>query len=135
MDSLFCQRLGKAISHAACGALVCALATADDLRPCLRCPHGRALAASSPFGDRRREARHAARHSEECLRATLRYVAPRYADRGSFGIRFLNVVAGNRCGWDGTPDALASAAGAVGLTVRDRPWSVVRDAALREFIA
>ena len=77
MEAVFCPRLHKKITPEACSALVCALATSEDLRRCLQCRQGRELAASCPFDDRRRAARYAARHAEECLRATLRYVTPR----------------------------------------------------------
>ena len=134
MDHVFCRCLHREISVEACSAIVCALATSADVRRCLLCPHGQELAAACPFDDRRRAARSAARHTEECLRATLRYVVPRYAGDRSFGIRFLNVVASARCGWTGRAETLARAAAAVGLTVRERPWSVVRDKALTDFI-
>lgn len=134
MEAVFCPRLHKKITPEACSALVCALVTSEDLRRCLHCRQGRELAASCPFDDRRRAARYAARHTEECLRAALRYVSPRYARDRAFGIRFLNVVAEKRCGWNGHPETLARAAMAVGLTVQERPWSIVRDKALQDFI-
>lgn len=134
VENVFCLRLQKRISSSACSAIVCALATSADLRCCLRCPRGQELAESCPFDDRRRAARHATQNAEECLRATLRYVVPRYAQDKSFSLRFLQVVAGNRCGWTGRAETLARAASAVGLTVRERPWAVVRDKALTDFI-
>ena len=134
MDHVFCLRLHKEISEKACCDLVCALTSAADLRQCRSCPQGLHLAASCPFDDRRRAARHAARHAEECLRATLRYVVPRYAQDKAFGMRFLNGVAKTRHGWDGRPETLAGIAVSVGLTVRERPWGILRDRALNDFI-
>lgn len=134
MEHVFCRRLHKNIAVEACSALVCALTSAADVQQCRLCPQGERLAATCPFDDRRRAARHAARHAEECLRATLRYVVPRYARDKAFGMRFLNIVATNRHGWEGSPETLAGIAAAVGLTVRERPWGILRDRALREFI-
>lgn len=134
MDHVFCLRLHKEISVAACSDIVCALSQSADMSTCLLCPHGQELAASCPFDDKMRTVRHAAQNSEECLRATLRYVVPRYAQDTAFGMRFLHIVAKHRHGWNGRPETLAGVATALGLTVRDRPWAIIRDRALNDFI-
>ena len=101
-----CPRLGRVISSGECCGIICSTPSRQELGLCLACPVGQRLVMTCPF-------------------YTKMHAVP---DQGA------TRLAQAQFHWHGRPEDLEGAARDAGLTMRKRPWGIVRDAALTRFV-
>ena len=123
---IFCDRLGSEISDYQCCQIIVSTTKRVDLKICMQCEHGRALAALCPYQPLKR----AITSADMVLPDLLRYSMKEYPGRKT-SVNLLVLVAKNQ-GISMNSEEVCAAAEKVGLEISEisgRPFITVDEKA------
>lgn len=133
-----CPRLSRRIAEAECCQLILDTQQRDDLKACMACEYGKALASLSPFAERqplagKEESTDEPLTAETALPHVLAYIIRRFPWGKTHGLPFLTDVAARIFGVNCGQNALREAAEGHGLHVHHKAGrdSLIIDAAAR----